>query len=65
MYVRVDDVAKEIEFDDLTDYMSRYEVVYNDAGRVCEKYVSESAATERVDALRAVGIADATYQNIE
>lgn len=61
MYVRIDDVAKGIDFDDVVKWAVRYEVSWNDCGALSEVYYKESDAIERVDTLRANGNAGASY----
>ena len=62
MYIRIDDVVKEIEFDDVSKYVLWYKVTYNDAGEVIEDYSDKSEASKRVDALRAGGFFGARFQ---
>lgn len=65
MYVDVDAVVKETDFDDYSKWAVRYEVSYNDCGEHREEFYCEDDARERTDALRADGHIGATYATVE
>jgi len=65
MYIDVDDVVKEADFDDYGKWAARYEVSWNDYGERREVYYDKDEANERVTTLRASGHIGAFYTVIE
>ena len=62
MYVAIDDVVKEMSFDDYSKWAIRYEVSWCNGGENTAVYYDESDAIEQVDTLRASGNSGASYK---
>lgn len=65
MYIDLDAVVKETDFDDYSQWAVRYKVTWCDLGDNSEDYYSENDAAERVATLRTSGHTGASYVILE
>lgn len=65
MYIRIDEIVKGIDFDDVVKWARRYNVSWVDCGAESEVFYRESDAKGAVDKLRADGFNGAFYTIVE